>query len=171
MLLAFDNILYLSISIAEKATQYKPSHPLSSPYLPFSHCTLLLCTKTVVWALLLETCESNKDRKGEEATVAQWIMHAHTHRRRSKRFNTYKCKSAINEFFQISLYGNVCGRCACCFLQPLPSKRTHAHMHKPIKIPTCCSVLLMTFWLYYYIIAHTHTHSYKECALMFVISK
>lgn len=79
MLLAFDNILYLSISIAEKATQYKPSHPLSSPYLPFSHCTLLLCTKTVVWALLLETCESNKDRKGEEATVAQWIMHAHTH--------------------------------------------------------------------------------------------
>lgn len=48
MLLAFDNILYLSISIVEKATQYKPSHPLSSPYLPFSHCTLLLCTKTVV---------------------------------------------------------------------------------------------------------------------------
>lgn len=101
--------------------------------------------------------------------------HTHTYAWRSKRFDTYKHNNAINEFFyashnQICLYGNVWGRCACCFLQPLPSKRTHAHMHTPIKIPTCCSVLfgeaakrddVLTVLLHHR--AHTHTHAHTVC--------
>lgn len=101
--------------------------------------------------------------------------HTHTYAWRSKRFDTYKHNNAINEFFyashnQICLYGNVWGRCACCFLQPLPSKRTHAHMHTPIKIPTCCSVLfgeaakrddVLTVLLHHR--AHTHAHTVCFC--------
>lgn len=183
VLLAFDNISYLSISIVEKAktiinaTQndqaITPTVVALSPFLSL-HIVVMHKARCLssYWK------HANQTKIEGEATVTQWIMH--THIWRSKRFTTYNHINAINEFSyashnQISLYGNVWGRCACCFLQPLPSKQTHAHMHTPIKIPTCCSVLFgeaakeMTFWLYYYIIAHTHTHTHIVC--LFVSGK